>query len=431
MPLPLRRALSAAVSSVRLRRALSTAAPHPPWAMIHHARLVRSPALRSSLLLADPPSASHLFVPSHLVNPRLHPDAGGETVGIHGGMVRATSGDGLLLLQFVDGTDVSKVREDEDEDGEYFRRYMDPDITRFVCNPVSGELFRLPDIDGTRKVPLPWHPNGILTHSARGHGPPDRYAVAELSLNHDAEEPSFVMRRFLSETGEWEKLVGLPSPLPLPLRMNMDHEVLAFGGRLWWVDLTWGAISADPFSDRPELRFVELPRDNVMPLPGTDQTAAQSMCRRIGVSEGRLRYFELSRKEHKEPSFLLSSFVLDDEGSGWTMESQLACRQVWGGEGGKDMPRIGVIDPLNASVAYLLIGNHSLAVDMENRKVLGRSLIHEVDEVEGPNSFVFSAFIKPCVLPPWLESSLIPSAGKKEVAGNNATADILVCASRD
>jgi hypothetical protein len=27
---------------------------------------------------------------------------------------------------------------------------MDPNTTRFVCNPVSGELFRLPDIDGTK-----------------------------------------------------------------------------------------------------------------------------------------------------------------------------------------------------------------------------------------------------------------------------------------
>jgi hypothetical protein len=52
------------------------------------------------------------------------------------------------------------------------------------------------------------------------------------------------MRRFLSKTGEWEKLVALPSPLSFLWWINMDHEVVAY-----WVDLTWGVISADSFSD--------------------------------------------------------------------------------------------------------------------------------------------------------------------------------------
>uniref|UniRef100_K3ZGU9 DUF1618 domain-containing protein n=1 Tax=Setaria italica TaxID=4555 RepID=K3ZGU9_SETIT len=68
------------------------------------------------------------------------------------------------------------------------------------------------------------------------------------------------MRRFLSQTGEWEKLVGLPSSLPLARRMVIDHAVLDFADRLWWVNVSWGAISADPLGDRPELRFVEAPQ---------------------------------------------------------------------------------------------------------------------------------------------------------------------------
>jgi hypothetical protein len=112
------------------------------------------------------------------------------------------------------------------------------------------------------------------------------------------------MRRFLSQTGEWEKLVRLPSPLPLPLPrplvIHINNEVLAFAGRLWWVDLSWGVVSADPFSDRPELRFVELPRGRVLPLPRSEAEVsaslmAQGMYRRMGVSEGRMRYVERPR----------------------------------------------------------------------------------------------------------------------------------------
>jgi hypothetical protein len=72
--------------------------------------------------------------------------------------------------------------------GESFRVDVDPDVTRFVCNPISGELFRLPDIDGTKKVPIPWHPHGLLTRSVRGHGTLDKYVVAELTVDGQGEE---------------------------------------------------------------------------------------------------------------------------------------------------------------------------------------------------------------------------------------------------
>jgi hypothetical protein len=296
MGLPVRRSLAAAAAPAwaHLRRHLSTGASRPPWAMIHNATPVRirSPALGSTLLLAEPPGTSHL------INPRLHPSAASQPLGILGGMVLGTSGDGLLLLQFADGTDSAppdaEIRAARGGEFRFFN--MEPDITRFVCNPISGDLFRLPDIDGTKKVPT-WHPQGLLTRSECGHGPPDRYTVAELAVDHDAEEKSFVLRRYLSGTGDWEKLVGLPSPVPLPLLMAFDHEVVAFAGRLYCVNLTWGAISADPFSDRPELRFLELPEGCAWPVPGTEEIAVQVMYRRMGVSEGRLRFVELSVSE--------------------------------------------------------------------------------------------------------------------------------------
>ncbi|CAN6350731.1 unnamed protein product [Urochloa humidicola] len=312
--------LSAAVSG-RLRRGLSTgaAASRPPWAMLYHAILTRSPGQIASFKLAAPPCASHIFVPDHLVDPGPRPDPGSDIMGLLGGGVRAVSGDGLLLLQFSDrratapivgyvGT--SRARQLMGMD-------MDPDTTRFVCNPLTGQLFRLPDIDGTKKtsscISL-----GILTHSERPHGPPDRYAVVELVEDKEGAEGSFLMRRFLSQTGEWDKLVSLPSPLPDARRRhkNHDHQVLAFAGRLWWVDVNWGAITADPFSDRPELRFVELPRGSLTePIEGIRTLGRY---RRMGVSEGRMHYVEVSQEE----PFLLSSFVLDND-CGWTLQHRI------------------------------------------------------------------------------------------------------------
>ncbi|CAL4908641.1 unnamed protein product [Urochloa decumbens] len=389
----LRRVLSAAASANLLRRGLSTAAPppRPPWALIHQIALVKSADPSPQFLQTKPPSGSILFVPDHFIGPLPRIGSDPESKGILRGMLRGTSGDGLLLLEFVDGpatpaaaarlraarargAEAESVRLDE----------IDPDSTRFVCNPVTGEMFRLPDMDGTKKVRA-WHPQGILTRSARGHGPPDRYAVAELSAD-EGGKGSFVMRRFFSGTGEWEKLVDLPSPFPRPRGMHADHEVLAFDGQLC-----------------------------VCPVAaGTTKFPPQSMYRRMGVSEGRMRYVEVSQKE----PFVLSSYTLDHDGDGWTLEHQVALSRVFPDAGKQEgTPRIGVIDPLNASSMCVIIGNHLLAIDMDMGNVLDRVRI--VEGSGGPGGFISAFIMKLCVLPPWLELSRIPSAGT--LSSNNAT----------
>jgi hypothetical protein len=141
---------------------------------------------------------------------------------------------------------------------------------------------------------------------------------------------------------------------------------------LWFVDLTWGAVFVDPFSDRPELCFVELPWGSVWPVPGPGadmKYKAQAMYQHMGVSEGRLRYVEVSQKE----PFILSSFTLDDDGTGWTLEHQVALGQIWPDAGQLEaMPRIAVIDPLKAHTMCVVIGNYAATVDMDLGKVLER-----------------------------------------------------------
>ncbi|CAN6350742.1 unnamed protein product [Urochloa humidicola] len=334
--MPLRRLLglsAAAAASAGLRRGFSTAAWRPPWAMVQHAAAFSMPAPaapRASLRLAGPPCASRLLVPEHLVRPPRDLDPDGDTIyAAFAGCVYAASGDGLLLLTFFDFPATAPIVPGViiRPSGLRARRVTgigeEPEVTRFVCNPLSGQLFRLPDIDGTTKT-LRYSDIGILTQSERPDQPPDMYTVAVLSNGQDR---SFVIQRFLSQTGRWDKIVGLPPPHPLarPMDMNLLHEVVAFAGRLWWVDVARGALSVDPFSDRPELRFVELPRGSVAEHADWKERRDLFRYRRMGVSEGRMRYAEVT----KEEPFVLSSFTLDDDGSCWTLEHRLALRRVW------------------------------------------------------------------------------------------------------
>ncbi|GJM88833.1 hypothetical protein PR202_ga05403 [Eleusine coracana subsp. coracana] len=401
--LPLRRllGLSAAAVSINLRRGISTAASLPAWAMIHPlARLTKSPEPRAFLRFAEPPCASHLIVPAHLAEHPATDPYGDDICLIYGGLVKATSGDGLVLLSFMDIRATAPIVSTHGDTQERKITGVDLDvpITRFVCNPLSGQMFRLPDIDGMKKTGWVSY-FGILTQSERPDRPTHRYAVAVITEDGDGEDRSFVMRRFLSQKGEWEKLEGLPSPLPLARSMNIEREVVAFAGRLWWVDVGWGAVSADPFSDRPDLRFVELPRGSV--TEPVDEAEARRRrhddFRFMGVREGRLRYAEVSQ----EMPFLLSSFALDDDGSCWTLEHRVVLSRILPQGNylrGKDSPRIGFVDPLDASLMHLTVDNQVFSVDMDGRKVLSCSMR------------AVGAGLS-CLLQPWLGSSRIPSPG--------------------
>uniref|UniRef100_A0A0E0DSQ9 DUF1618 domain-containing protein n=1 Tax=Oryza meridionalis TaxID=40149 RepID=A0A0E0DSQ9_9ORYZ len=404
------RRLTGAVSG-GLARSLSTraAAPaRPPWALLQLSKMDRSGASSqpgASLHADYPPCVSYLTFAASFVDPRLRHDAESEMFGTVSTDVRATSGDGLVLVRFYDSR--NHLPTVGSRGGEPMREWTldgvdrDPEVTRFVCNPLSGEMYRLPDLDGTKKTSRYLH-FGLLTQSDAGQGPPARYAVAELDGNREEDGQGWLVRRFLSDSGEWDKLVGMPSPLPARRTVDIDQEVVAFGDRLWWVDASWGAVTVDPFSDRPELRFVELPKESVLSdLEDVVMLRELGKYRRMGVSEGKLRYVEVSWGRQ----FLIRSFSLadaDEGGDSWTLEHEVAFGPIWKDEhhasvplGG--MPRIGAIDPLNANIVHLIVGDQMLSIDMIKERAIDSSRLGCADFP-----------LLPCVLPPWLESSQIP-----------------------
>lgn len=430
----LRRLLSfSSASSVHLRRSLSTAASDSPagglsWYMLEKVTMAMGSAATPSVRFADPPRVSELYMPENLFDPGAIPVPGrqSDTMRMLSGQAGSASQDGLLLLNYKDIRITAPIVATEHR-GNLSRGIRKPtggrpdpaqvpDMAHFVFNPFTRELSpRLPEIQGPVKISDGFEV-GLLTQVDAGRGPPDRYAVAKL----EGDE----MLRFLSETGEWETVQGSPCQLPAAGRkFSPCQEVVAFGGRLWWVDVTWGAICADPLSDRPDPHFVELPSGSVLPADACEQAIRSSiflteangmsklymrlpnMCRRVGVSGGCLRYVEVSQTA----PFILSSFVLDASRSGWTLEHRVALSRLWADGAqpwlpleGANRPQIGALHPYEANVVHLIVGKHILAVDMQKGEV--------TEHV--PYRGHRQTSILPCVVPSWLPTARIPSIGK-------------------
>uniref|UniRef100_A0ACD5WW02 Uncharacterized protein n=1 Tax=Avena sativa TaxID=4498 RepID=A0ACD5WW02_AVESA len=363
--------LSAASARLRFRSLSTTAASLPPWAMVDRLSLAYK-SEPPTFHLAEPPRYSYLQMSGDLINATEEPGPDSDAEQLLVGLVSSSSGaDGLLLLMYSDARVGSPII--AQQGGKQVRhrtgKLVDghkPDFTYLVCNPLSGQVSRLPNIHGTTNVMCDPY-MGLLTQADRG------YAVARIY-------PGETMIRFLSHKGRWD-LAECPLPQhPLAHGMGISQEALALGGRLWWVDLSCGAVSVGPFSDRTDSRFVEIPNGSVLPkAAGAKEARVLRQYRRMGVSQGRLRYAEVSQRE----PFLLSSFALDEDGVGdWTLEHRVALSRVWAADGGghpwpplqgEKTPEICVLDPSNAAIIHLVVGEHVVAVDMCAGKVIGSS----------------------------------------------------------
>uniref|UniRef100_J3M803 DUF1618 domain-containing protein n=1 Tax=Oryza brachyantha TaxID=4533 RepID=J3M803_ORYBR len=409
----------------------SSAASHPAWALVAETGFVltkQEPAEpRTIFRLASPPRVCQLSVPIRSIVPLAVPSTDSEGNFVSRGTICAANSSGLfrvrnvLELAQVPAAVESPIFTPKPKDDTWPPL---PDlkshtkVVRLVCNPLSCQLLPLPEDPDTSDTGNTWRhvKPGFLTRADLGHGPPERCAVAEV------RGKDFIMHRFLSTTGRWDAMPGFSSAVPVArLPIITDHSVVSFGGRMWWVDLAWGAVSVDPFADEPDFRFVELPSGSVLPADAISVERRRwekelGWYRRIGVSEGRLRYVEVSGAE----PFVLSCFALDDEGSRWSLEHRVALSRLWA-EPLQERPRIGAMDPLDANVMYLMVGDvgkHIVGVDMEKGVMIGSSLLAE------------PTMLTPCMLPPWLESSQIPSAGtlssKQTNVERKTLADMLV-----
>ncbi|KAI5019049.1 hypothetical protein ZWY2020_043937 [Hordeum vulgare] len=414
------------VVSGRLRRSLCTAAAaHPPWAMVDRDSRLKESEGSVSFSFARAPAVSCVTIPVFGRAFKVEPPTDGR---MYGDMLRsrvlAASAHGFLLLGTLKSRSRAHPLSGLDLPAEALLKVAPLELiyrkfARLVCNPVSGQLFRLPEFEEAEKT-LSFTDGmagmGLLTQAADGdglNGPPKRYAAAQLTEVDGGRR--FLLRRFSSETGDWDEQV-LPSPLPPHRRMHMAHEVLDLGGRLWWVDVSWGAVCVDPFSDRPELCPVELPPDSMLlNQQGEAEMGQLEMRRHMGVSAGRLCYAEVDPLH-------IRSFVLDDESGRWTLEHQVSVPDLWR-NGDNAKVTIAAIDPLNIDALHLSVDKIHLSVDMREGLIMSSVCINESQMASG--SYV------PCVLPTILWSSPIPGKNKALAMAKNTTlADVLVRSDR-
>ncbi|XP_071684254.1 uncharacterized protein [Lolium perenne] len=267
----------------------------------------------------------------------------------------------------------------------------------FVLDATTCSAFQLPD------------PAATILHQALlglvvSPGGGGHYMVAELQPIIGMDMATLLC--FSSEVGEWvEKHVHYP----LPPRPWAAICVLSHLGRLWWVDLSWGVITCDPFADEPVLGFIPLPAERVLKCREGWGIADKYRC--VGVSGANLRFVDMYPRSGCAPNvavWTLAVWTLPDADSmEWTLEQEARFTEIWADESYQatglpnKIPVLALIHPRNPDVVYFFLEEHLFGVDVRARKVVECELY---GLVAPPSCRMASRFVRAWELPRALSS---------------------------
>ncbi|BAD81600.1 hypothetical protein [Oryza sativa Japonica Group] len=339
-----------------------------------------------SVALAAPPRVAILTISPDVFpeppTPRFFP------------FVLAADTSGLLLLQANLGIPMS--REVVDRPHRQGLRWRDAASRYFVLNATTASAFHLPDPE----EPILHQALLGLIASPRGDG---HYMVAELQPLIGCDKATLLC--FSSEVGEWvEKSVRYPLP-PRPLAPIC---VFSHHGRLWWVDLTWGVITSDPFADEPVLGFIPFPAGKV--LQCREAWGVADKYRYVGVSAGKLRFVDTYTAPRRGVPPKVSVWTLaDPDSTEWTLEHEARFDDIWADESykatglSKKIPVLALIHPENPNVVYFFLEEHLFGVDVRDRKVVE---CEAYELVAPPSCFIANRFTRAWTLPRALSSGI-------------------------
>ncbi|CAO2184134.1 unnamed protein product [Urochloa humidicola] len=308
-----------------------------------------------SLALAAPPRVSRLTVSERVFPDRPTPQ------NFPFVLAADPSGSGLLLLSA--HLAAPRTRVDIDNPGNQSFYWRDNEPRYFVLDATTGSAFRLPDPAPQETIE---HQGLVGVVACPGGG--GRYMVAELVpfFGEDTAD----LRCFSSDVGEW---VIKSVSYPLPARPLSPILTLAHHGRLWWVDYSWGILTADPFADDPALGFLPLPRHCV--LEWREAHGVLDEFRYVGVSSGKLRFVDTYRRGG-DPVKVTVWTLPDADATEWTLEYEATFANIWADDTykatglPKKVPVLALIHPHNPAVVYFFLKDQLFGVDVRARKVV-------------------------------------------------------------
>jgi hypothetical protein len=266
----------------------------------------------------------------------------------------------------------------------------------FVLDARTDSAFHLPD------------PQATILHQALlglvvSPGGGGHYMVAELQPFIGSKEATLLC--FSSEVGEWvEKSVRYPlEPRPWAAICVLSHH-----GRLWWVDLSWGVITCDPFADDPVLGFIPFPPERV--LKCREGWGVTDKYRYVGVSGGKLRFVDTYTRGGGGPKVAVWTLA-DPDSAEWTLEHEARFTEIWADQSyqatglPKKIPVLALIHPKNPDVVYFFLEEHLFGVDVRARKVVECQVY---GLVAPPSCRIASRFVRAWELPRALSSGNVP-----------------------
>lgn len=198
------------------------------------------------------------------------------------------------------------------------------------------------------------HPPGVAAHNLGCTGiiaDPQHtgsYLVAELKPITGTNRATLL--RFSTELGGW---VSSEVDYPLHDRPWDGNRVISHAGKLWWIDLSYGLLSCDPFANDVHLDFLELPEGCQLAV-GTE---CPKMLRGLNVSGGKLRYVQIDNGT----SHTVSMWTLaDPERALWDHNYQVPLADIWTGRKYKKYMRkekqfmVAFVDPSTPGFSLFL-----------------------------------------------------------------------------
>ncbi|KAL6909676.1 hypothetical protein ACP4OV_001335 [Aristida adscensionis] len=354
--------------------AAARAAP-PAWAILGRIARVLNDAADDpaplSVALAEPPRISTLSVPTSL----HHPSPRREDADKHPYVVAADDRTDLLLLHvsrspFV-GFDLGRqppgvllVARGFSPAGEGAAR-LDAPVGAHVLLHERDWGAAVPRISSLKNL-------GLVSRPGSGGA---EFAVAELRV---ADGDRDTLLTFRSGAAAWvERQVFCPHmSTPRGRGAWSCHDVIPHDGKLWWVDLLWGVLGCDPFSDETALTYAGLRE------PGTTSARRRRLetRRMVGVSRGSVWFVEVAGDDPGVPGeklVVIRKLVTEPWGFGWWKQRrETSLAQIWASEAyvasglPMEVPAPALLHPGNPCVVYFFLERFLFGVDVSESRLV-------------------------------------------------------------